>query len=839
MRSSDPHVVASSEGSNPLGGYLPTCGDSIGTENNDEPCTRAAAQVPNCPMGTERGSSVVCPLCSRQFDSNRGLSLHLRKNKDKHHQEYYHRTHEISKTKVRWNPEELYLLAKEEVNLVNQNCKSVNKELQRLFPHRTLEAIRGVKRKAEYKEFLLQIRSNQESIGNPTEDNNDQSTGTLEDYNDVTTDSKNNGLELFWKKNSCKELELVREWGLLGEIDNDEVNKKIDEDLENLAPTKIRLCKKTKTKKRFKLKNSKQRRKMEYAYIQKMYKKNRSNTIRKILEGEWGIEDRKEPGLADLENYWRKMFQKESDLDTRNPRPKNGVVWDLETPISKEEVDVGKKTQKKDSSPGPDGLTISELRKIPSLALAQRFNVWLITGYIPERCRKGVTVLIPKIKNATEPEKFRPITMTSTILRLFHKILARRMMNLLPITKQQKGFKHEDGIAQNLISVQAILENHTNNLKPLCVAFMDIRKAFDSVNHSSILLACKRIGVPNMLLKYIEALYDDFSTIIRVQGQISLPIKVKRGIRQGDPLSVPLFLMIMDWAMEGIDNNLGASIGTETASHLAFADDLVILAKTASGLQKQIDNLEPKLKVLGLEFNPMKCSTFRLKIEVRAKKWTVDPVKFLKCNGELIPAISVGSFYKYLGLRIGCMSNSQFVNEVLERKLTNLTKAPMKPQQRIYALRTHLIPSLWHPLTFMSTGKMYLKSLDVRIRGACRRWLKMPKDTPKAFFHAEPGRGGLGIPQIEFRTHLLKTKQILKFCEEGEEWSRNLIEHGALPKMCKKCEIPQTINNRPITTNEDLAEETAENLHKSLDGKGLKFASEVKSAHNWVINRTS
>ena len=206
MRSSDPHVVASSEGSNPLGGYLPTCGDSIGTENNDEPCTRAAAQVPNCPMGTERGSSVVCPLCSRQFDSNRGLSLHLRKNKDKHHQEYYHRTHEISKTKVRWNPEELYLLAKEEVNLVNQNCKSVNKELQRLFPHRTLEAIRGVKRKAEYKELLLQIRSNQESIGNPTDDNNDLSTGTLEDYNDVTTDSKNNGLDLFWKNNSCKEL---------------------------------------------------------------------------------------------------------------------------------------------------------------------------------------------------------------------------------------------------------------------------------------------------------------------------------------------------------------------------------------------------------------------------------------------------------------------------------------------------------------------------------------------------------------------------------------------------------------------------------------------------------
>jgi len=72
-------------------------------------------------------------------------------------------------------------------------------------------------------------------------------------------------------------------------------------------------------------------------------------------------------------------------------------------------------------------------------------------------------------------------------------------------------------------------------------------------------------------------------------------------------------------------------------------------------------------------------------------------------------------FLQLSGHKIGCMNNSQFVTEVLEKKLTFLTKAQFKPQQRLYTLIKHLIPSLLHPLTFMSTSKKFLKSLHLRI----------------------------------------------------------------------------------------------------------------------------
>jgi len=75
--------------------------------------------------------------------------------------------------------------------------------LQRLFPHRTLEAIKGVKRKAEYKELLLQIQSSQGNISIPMGDNNDLSARRVENNTDERPDldTVNNEVELFWKDN--------------------------------------------------------------------------------------------------------------------------------------------------------------------------------------------------------------------------------------------------------------------------------------------------------------------------------------------------------------------------------------------------------------------------------------------------------------------------------------------------------------------------------------------------------------------------------------------------------------------------------------------------------------
>jgi len=155
-----------------------------------------------------------------------------------------------------------------------------------------------------------------------------------------------------------------------------------------------------------------------------------------------------------------------------------------------------------------------------------------------------------------------------------------------------------------------------------------------------------------MLLNYIKTLYTGSTICLKKQGEILDPICVNWVIRQGDPLSIPLFLSIMDWAIDGLNTRLGTSIGKERINYVAFADDMVIFAASDLGLQHQITHLEKELSKSGLTFNQAKCSSFRLTIDGKKKKWIMNPDKFLRCAGELIPTFKVGSFYNYLGIRL-------------------------------------------------------------------------------------------------------------------------------------------------------------------------------------------
>ena len=118
------------------------------------------------------------------------------------------------------------------------------------------------------------------------------------------------------------------------------------------------------------------------------------------------------------------------------------------------------------------------------------------------------------------------------------------------------------------------------------LAFLDVRKAFDSVSHESMVNICRREGFPEPFLAYLQRLYKESTTQLKVAGELSEPISVGQGVKQGDPLSGCLFNMVVDWALESVvDSKIGFRIGNQVLNHLAFADDVVLLAETPAGLQ--------------------------------------------------------------------------------------------------------------------------------------------------------------------------------------------------------------------------------------------------------------
>ena len=228
------------------------------------------------------------------------------------------------------------------------------------------------------------------------------------------------------------------------------------------------------------------------------------------------------------ETFWRSLFEQPSVPDNRCPQPVGPPKWELMAPIKAEDVEQSLKGMK-DGALGSDGRKLKDVRAIPFDQLEAHFNLWLLSGYLPSTLRGGETVLLPKVSGAGAPKEFLPSTVSNIVVQCFHRIKAQRMEMHLSLSLRQKAFRRGDGIANSVWFLQTVIKHHQDSLCPLNIAFMDVKKAFDSVSHLSILVAAAGLGIPPPFLRYLRELYGDARTRLRIGTELSEPIKLGRG----------------------------------------------------------------------------------------------------------------------------------------------------------------------------------------------------------------------------------------------------------------------------------------------------------------------
>ena len=227
--------------------------------------------------------------------------------------------------------------------------------------------------------------------------------------------------------------------------------------------------------------------------------------------------------------------------------------------------------------------------------------------------------MIPKKSAPEDPGDFRPITITSILLRLFNKIIAKRLTTRAPLRVTQKGFAMEEGVAANLFLIQKNFKQAQTRFDNLFVAFIEFRKAFDSVGHPSLVAATKRWGFPPSLTEYVTNLYKKASTDIMGEQ-----VNITRGVLQGDPLSPYLFNISLDWVLAGLPKGVGITMSDFKVNHIAYADDVALVNSTAAGLQKSLDKLHSLSSSIGLKIGHAKCATISILGDKKRKRWLVD-----------------------------------------------------------------------------------------------------------------------------------------------------------------------------------------------------------------------
>ena len=205
----------------------------------------------------------------------------------------------------------------------------------------------------------------------------------------------------------------------------------------------------------------------------------------------------------------------------------------------------------------------------------------------------------------------------------------------------------------------------------------------------------------------------------------------------------------------------------------------------------------------------------------------------------MVKALSVEESYKYLGMQVGARGTRKDFTKSLQDSLGNLTRAPLKPQQRMFLLRVYLVPRMYHGLVLAEQTASTLEALDRLVRRSVRAWLRLPPDTPLGFFHADAAEGGLQIPRLRLTIPAMRLKRLHQVIQSTDPSVLAAVGKACFVIQLRRCEKKLRVSGVQLSKPSDVRKALAARLHASVDGRGLQWANEVPAAHRWVTDGTS
>ncbi|XP_056864269.1 uncharacterized protein LOC130511351 [Raphanus sativus] len=248
-----------------------------------------------------------------------------------------------------------------------------------------------------------------------------------------------------------------------------------------------------------------------------------------------------------------------------------------------------------DKAPGPDGMTglfyqlFWEVTAREVIAMVKYF--FLSNSFDPSMNQTNIC-LIPKTERPMEMTEFRPISLCNVSYKIISKIICSRLKKFLPklISETQSAFVARRLISDNILLAQEAF--HALRTNPMCKAkYMaiktDMSKTYDRVKWCFLEALLLKMGFADKWVSWIHWCVSSISYQILLNGEPKGNIQPSRGLRQGDPLSPFLFILLTEALIsqlrgaeeEGRLTGLKIARASPAISHLLFADDSLFFCK--------------------------------------------------------------------------------------------------------------------------------------------------------------------------------------------------------------------------------------------------------------------
>lgn len=193
-----------------------------------------------------------------------------------------------------------------------------------------------------------------------------------------------------------------------------------------------------------------------------------------------------------------------------------------------------------------------------------------------------IITLIKPGKNPNVPQNVRPISLLNIDLKLYAKLIALRMVNIMPIliNPDQFGFTKGHETADATRRLINIIQLANINKTPSLLLALDAEKVFDRIHWTYLVWVLSDFGFEGPIHSAILALYTQLSAQVFISGALSTPFFILNGTPQGCPLSPLIFNLRMEPLATNIHKHSQISdflVQKRTHTISLFADDIILM----------------------------------------------------------------------------------------------------------------------------------------------------------------------------------------------------------------------------------------------------------------------
>jgi hypothetical protein len=294
---------------------------------------------------------------------------------------------------------------------------------------------------------------------------------------------------------------------------------------------------------------------------------------------------------------WLEETRQEVGLEVKLSHQFDSLNVELNQPISEDEVMKVIAILKQGKAAGVDAM-VNEILMFGGegigKATANLCQFMFSCEKVPKDWARGLIFPLYKDGDVRNPDNYRGITLLSVVGKVYASVLNARVMKWCEkngvLSEEQAGFRPGRSTVDHIFSVAEVLRLRRGQKKETHCAFLDIKKAYDTIHRDGLWKRLLDVGIRGKLWRVLKNLYEVVESCVLVGKQRSEWFEVEAGVRQGCILSPILFAIWIDGLARALQKTKVKSILQNIKFNFTFfADDLAVLAESRNDLQKLLD----------------------------------------------------------------------------------------------------------------------------------------------------------------------------------------------------------------------------------------------------------